>query len=100
MSSTDFSQSVLSLTAKIPRGKITTYKRLAEKLGKPQASRAVGNALNKNTKPVVIPCHRVVKSDGKIGGYALGVKKKKTLLSSEGIEIKDNKIINISEFLW
>jgi len=87
----NFSQKVLSLTKQIPKGKVTTYKILAEKLNA-KAYRAVGNALNKNTKPIVIPCHRVIKSDLSIGSYAEGIKKKIMLLKSKGIKIKNNKV--------
>ncbi len=77
---------VFRVVRKIPRGKILTYKRVAKLAGHPFAWRAVGNVLNKNKDPK-IPCHRVIKSDGKIGGYNRGVKKKKVLLNGEGIKI-------------
>lgn len=95
-----FSEKVLALTSKIPHGKITTYQKIAKKLGNPRASRAVGNALNKNTQLVIVPCHRVVRSDGSIGGYASGLKKKKELLSEEGVKIKNNKVVNLDEVIW
>ncbi len=95
----DFNEKVLSLTKKIPKGKITTYKAIAQKLNS-KAYRAVGNALNKNKKPVIIPCHRVVNSDGSLGGYSRGVKEKIKLLKKEGIGVKNNKIINFKEKLF
>ncbi len=74
---------VLVETCKIPFGETRTYKQIARAIGKPRAFRAVGNALNKNKLPLVIPCHRVVRSNGDAGGYALGKKNKKLLLSLE-----------------
>jgi len=94
-----FSEKVLQLTRKIPKGKITTYKIIAKKL-KTKAYRAVGNALNKNTKPIIIPCHRVIKTNGEIGGYGKGIKNKIKLLKSEGIKIKNNKIENFEKVLF
>jgi len=94
-----FNEKVWNLTKKIPKGKITTYKIIAEKLNT-KAYRAVGQALKKNTKPIIIPCHRVVNSDGTLGGY-MGNKiiKKIKLLKKEGIEIKDKKI-NLKKYLF
>lgn len=77
-----FQSEVFAVVKKIPRGKTMTYKQVAEKIGRPQASRAVGNALNKNYDPD-IPCHRVVRGTGKIGGYNRGTKRKKELLDKE-----------------
>lgn len=90
---------VLDKVKNIPKGKITTYKLLAHSLDT-KAYRAVGNILNKNKHLVKIPCHRVVRSDSKIGGYAKGTKKKKELLKKEGITIKNNKIIDLKRFLY
>ena len=86
-----FNQKVWQATQKIPRGKVTTYAAVARVLGKPKAARAVGNALNKNRFRAV-PCHRVVRSDGTVGGFARGTKEKMWLLKKEGITIKANKI--------
>jgi len=85
-----FDEKVYQLTNKIPRGKVTTYKIIAKKLGT-KAYRAVGNALNKNPYKTV-PCHRVVRSDGKIGGFARGSKEKIRLLRKEGVKIENDKI--------
>lgn len=79
-----FLSKVFAVVAKIPKGKTLTYKQVAEKIGNPSAFRAVGNALNKNFDPR-IPCHRVVRSDGKIGGYNRGSELKKEILKKEGV---------------
>ncbi|MBL7198439.1 MAG: MGMT family protein [Candidatus Omnitrophica bacterium] len=80
---TEFQFRVFKIVSKIPFGKIRTYKWVAQKIGKPKAHRAVGQALKSNPYPFVIPCHRVIKSDGAIGGYIFGVSLKKELLSLE-----------------
>jgi len=82
---TKFEKAVLMEVAKIPRGKVMSYKQIAQAIGRPKAYRAVGNALKKNPLPVLIPCHRVIKADGEIGGYAFGGKSEKIrLLEREG----------------
>ncbi|MBU1119110.1 MGMT family protein [Patescibacteria group bacterium] len=96
----EFSEKILSLTKKIPRGKITTYSILAKKAGYPGAYRACGTALNNNKKPILIPCHRVVCSNGCVGGYAFGEKRKIALLVKEGITIDDEHIRNFKQKLW
>jgi len=73
---------VFEIVKKIPKGKTLTYKQVAEKAGSPRAYRAVGNILNKNYDPK-IPCHRVIRSDGRLGGYNRGAEKKKELLEKE-----------------
>jgi len=78
----DFAKKVLKIVAKIPNGKTLSYKEVARRAGKPKAYRAVGNILNKNYN-LRIPCHRVIYSDGKIGGYNRGVKNKIRLLKNE-----------------
>lgn len=77
-----FADKVLKAVSKIPRGNVLTYKETARRSGKPKAYRAVGNILNKNRDPK-IPCHRVIRSDGKIGGYNKGTKIKIKLLKKE-----------------
>jgi O-6-methylguanine DNA methyltransferase len=77
-----FSEKVLSIVENIPRGKVLTYKQVAHLAGNPKAYRAVGNILNKNYDKK-IPCHRVIRSDGKIGGYNRGAKLKLALLKKE-----------------
>ena len=79
-----FAEKVYEVVGKIPRGKVLTYKEVARLAGNKNASRAVGNILNKNHNPK-IPCHRVIRSDGKLGGYNRGAKKKKEILKSEGV---------------
>jgi len=79
-----FTRSVLKVTAGIPYGEVRSYRWVAERLGQPRATRAVGNALARNPVPIIIPCHRVVRSDGGLGGYALGLSWKRKLLDLEG----------------
>ena len=80
---TPFQSKVYAVVKKIPKGKTLTYQQVAVKIGKPNATRAVGNALNKNYD-LSVPCHRVIKSDGKTGGYNRGATNKKRLLKKEG----------------
>lgn len=83
---TDFEKNVYRAVLGIPRGKTRSYKWIAERIGKPYAVRAVGNALNKNPYAPVVPCHRVVRSDGSLGGYAGGIAAKKRMLSTERVD--------------
>jgi len=83
-----FKGAVFKIVSKIPKGKVLTYKKVAKLAGFPKAWRAVGNVLNKNTD-LNIPCHRVIRSDGKIGGYNKGTNKKILLLKKEGVIIKN-----------
>jgi len=85
---TNFQRTVWKEISKIPVGETRTYKDLAIAIGKPNSSRAVANACGKNPYPVIIPCHRVIRSDGKLGGYSGvgGVKKKKELLKLENVK--------------
>lgn len=78
-----FTEKVYKVVRAIPEGEVMTYKEVAQKIGNPKAYRAIGNALNKNYQPE-IPCHRVVKSNGSVGGYNRGVKAKTALLKKEG----------------
>ena len=89
LKSTDFQKMVWNEIKKIPKGETITYKELAIKLGKPKAYRAVANACAKNPLLEIIPCHRVIREDGKMGGYngKKGVKRKKRLLKSEGVKL-------------
>jgi len=96
----DFDELVLSLTKQIPRGKVTTYGELARFLGDIKLARAVGQALKRNSEPIKIPCHRVVCSDGRIGGYNGGISEKIKLLRSEGIIIRDNRVQNFKEVFF
>jgi len=89
--STNFQRMVWSETAKIPYAQNRTYRFIAEKIGRKNSARAVGNALGKNPFPVVIPCHRVLRADGTVGGFtaAGGVKLKKEMLKLEGFRCKN-----------
>lgn len=89
----NFKQKVYLIVKKIPRGKVLTYKQVAEKLNT-KAYRAVGNILAKNTSEL-IPCHRVVRSDGFVGGFkgSLNNKEKIKLLRKEGVKIRKNRVI-------
>ena len=84
----EFQVKVWRAIEKIPKGEVRTYKQLAIAIGKPNSSRAVANACGKNPHAPEIPCHRVIRSDGLIGGYSGlgGVKRKKELLEKEGIK--------------
>ena len=83
-----FTQTVLRETAKIPYGQTRSYRWLAARLGKPKAARAVGNALARNPVPIIIPCHRVLRSDGSIGPFVFGTEWKKRLLELEKCFVK------------
>jgi len=88
---THFQNQVYALTKRIPRGKVAAYKLIAQALGT-KAYRAVGQALKRNPYAPVVPCHRVINSDGSLGGFAFGRKRKRELLKEEGVLIKKNKI--------
>ena len=97
----DFQQKVLNLVKKIPKGKVTTYKEIGKALKRRgQVYRAVGRALHDNKYPIMIPCHRVVASDGTLGGYSRGLNKKIQLLRKEGIKIKKNRIADFEKVLF
>ena len=80
---TSFAKKVYKVVSGIPLGQVRSYKWVAKKCGSPNAYRSVGTILKNNPYPLIIPCHRVVKSDNSIGGYAFGVELKKSLLSIE-----------------
>ena len=85
---TEFERAVLLKAREIPRGEVRTYAWIAAQIGHPAAVRAVGSALRKNPVPLLIPCHRVVRSDGQIGQYALGGSdNKRTILAAEGVKV-------------
>jgi methylated-DNA-[protein]-cysteine S-methyltransferase len=79
-----FQRAVLDELARIPYGHVDTYGGLARRIGKPQAARAVGGALNRNPVPIVVPCHRIVGAGGRLTGYAGGLERKEALLGLEG----------------
>ena len=85
---------VYNLLRKIPQGSVSTYGDIASALGNPNASRAVGRILGRNPNPVVVPCHRVVRSDGTLGGYTGGVKRKRELLEKEGLTFSGDSLNN------
>jgi len=95
----NFNERVWNICKKIPKGKISTYKILAIKLNT-KAYRAVGNALNKNPYAPKVPCHRIINSNGNIGGFAKGLKAKIKLLKKEGIKIKNKKVIDFEKVLY
>jgi len=86
---TSFQKKVWHEMLKIPRGSVMSYKELAQNIGKPKAYRAVANACGKNPFPIDVPCHRVIGSNNRIGGFSMkgGVSKKRELLLIEGINI-------------
>lgn len=97
---TFFQDLVYKATKKIPKGKVSTYTIIASYIGHPKAQRAVGSALNKNPYAPYIPCHRVIRSDGNLGGFAFGVEKKIAILEEEGISIFANKVLNFKDILF
>jgi O-6-methylguanine DNA methyltransferase len=82
---TDFQKAVYRAVMKIPLGATRSYAWVARHIGRPRSSRAVGNALHKNPYAPYVPCHRVIASDGTIGGYSRGLKRKRELLKKEGL---------------
>ena len=86
---TYFQKKVWNELKKIPKGEVRTYKEIAVAIGKPNSARAVANACGKNPTPIEIPCHRVIRSDGSLGGYSGkgGVSTKRKLLKREGISL-------------
>lgn len=85
----EIQKKVLLAEYDIPRGWVSTYKRIADKIGIPKGARAVGNALARNPFPIVIPCHRAIKSNGELGGFQGGIEMKRSLLEKEGIEFSN-----------
>ncbi|MEM1514871.1 MAG: MGMT family protein [Candidatus Bathyarchaeia archaeon] len=98
---TEFERNVLLAVFEIPKGKVSTYKRIAEKIGHPRAFRAIGNALHKNPLPPIIPCHRVVRSDGRIVGEIISeIEKRKKLLLEEGIPVIGYRVVLSENILY
>lgn len=97
----DFKQTVYNAIRLIPKGKVTTYKEIAKYIKKPKAYRAVGNALHKNPKPIIQPCHRVVNAKGELAksfGFG-GASGQAKLLTAENVEVNDNKV-NLKRYLY
>ena len=95
----NFNNRCYEILALIPKGKISTYAEIAKALNS-KAYRAVGNAMAKNSNLISIPCHRVIKSNGIVGGYALGTNKKINLLKKEGVTIKEGKVIDFKNIIF
>ena len=92
-----FQQKVLRAEHGIPRGRVSTYRRIAKHLGNDNAARAVGGALANNPFPIIIPCHRAIRSNGELGGFQGGLRMKKALLEHEGVSISDEgKVLKTS----
>jgi O-6-methylguanine DNA methyltransferase len=87
---TPFEESVYAVVRRIPRGQTRSYRWVAQQLGNPGLARAVGNALNRNPYAPRVPCHRVVRADGSLGGFARGPARKRTLLRREGWRPSEN----------
>jgi len=94
----DFNERCYSVLRKVPKGSVTTYKEIARAL-RSKAYRAVGNAMNRNPYAPEVPCHRVVKSNGEIGGFASGTKKKIKMLKAEGVVIDTVGFIDLKKHL-
>jgi len=93
-------QKIFKKLLQVPKGQITTYGELAKAVGLKNGQRAVGKIMNKNPYPVIIPCHRVVMSTGKIGGYAYGEHIKMKMLTDEGVKIHNGKITNFEKSIF
>jgi methylated-DNA-[protein]-cysteine S-methyltransferase len=94
-----FDERCYELLKQVPKGKVTTYKAIAEALGT-KAYRAVGNAMNRNPNAPVVPCHRVVNANGVLGGFAFGQAEKIARLAAEGVKVEQGKIKNFAECLY
>jgi len=97
---TKFTRRVWTACKRVPKGRVTTYAEIAKALRKPRASRAVGNALNASPGMPTTPCHRVVKNNGSVGGFARGTKAKKKLLEKEGVKTRKGKILGFNKKIF
>src|SRR5690349_21093373 len=88
---------VYTLLTEIPPGKVSTYGDIAKALGHPKASRIIGRIIANNPNPISVPCHRVVKSNGEIGGFMYGEQKKREILEEEGIIFQGTFVKNFEE---
>jgi len=93
-------QKIYKKLLEVPKGQITTYGDLAKAVGLKNGQRLIGKIMNKNPYPVLVPCHRVVMSTGKLGGYVYGKHVKMKMLSDEGVEIINGKIISFDKKLF
>ncbi|MEX0862209.1 methylated-DNA--[protein]-cysteine S-methyltransferase [Nitrosopumilus sp.] len=93
-------QKIFKKLLEVPKGQITTYGELAKSVGLKNGQRTVGKIMNKNPYPVIIPCHRVVMSTGKVGGYAYGEHVKIKMLNDEGVKIQNGKIIDLKNKIY
>ncbi|MBN2768776.1 MAG: MGMT family protein [Campylobacterales bacterium] len=94
-----FRERCLEKLTLIPKGRVSTYKSIAHSLHS-KAYRAVGSAIGKNPNPIIVPCHRVVNSDGSLGGYAKGKEKKIQLLQEEGVQVENDKIVDFENIFF
>jgi methylated-DNA-[protein]-cysteine S-methyltransferase len=92
------SHPVYNLVSNIPRGKVATYGQLASSVGNSRGVRGIGKILKKNPQPIIVPCHRVVCSDGHVGGYMYGKELKISLLLNEGIPIVNDRIKDFEKY--
>ncbi len=88
---TTFTKKVLKQACRIPRGRVAAYSELAARSGRPRAARAVGTVMASNPFPILIPCHRVIRSDGTLGGFGGGLNMKKKMLTCEGVKINSQR---------
>ena len=96
----EFERNVYLATFKIPEGKVSTYSRVARAIGKPRAQRAVANALHKNPLYPIVPCHRVVKSDGGFGGERKAAAARRRHVEREGVPTKDGRVVLSDRILF
>ena len=97
---TIFQQGVLRAEHGIPRGSVSNYQRIARYLGNPNGARAAGNALASNPFPIIVPCHRAIRSDRSLGGYQGGLEMKRTLLEMEGVVFDDTGRIAVKDLFY
>lgn len=95
----NFDEKVWALCRKVPKGRVTTYREIAKAL-KTKAYRAVGNALHANPYAPIVPCHRIVNSDGCLSGYGSNIKRRLLHLKKEGIRVKNNRVIDFENVLY
>jgi len=96
----EFQQRVLRAEHAIPRGQVSTYRRIARVLDNPRGARAVGTALATNPFPILVPCHRAIRSDGTLGGYQGGLAMKRALLQMEGVRVDESGRVAVSRFFY